>query len=139
MAVNNVLLKLGKVLLVAAFLYLGIVVGPFVKNVYDGWQEGPIITEGDHGQILRESGTAVVLFSTSTCPYCQRTRELLSIEQISFKDYVLDESDEGRGLYESLGEAGVPVLIVGSKRVVGFREDAIREILSELKKESVLQ
>lgn len=122
-----------KLAIVATCISLGLLLGTLAKEVYNEWLAASPVAEGNYDPILRESGAEVVLFSTSTCPYCQRLRELLAKEGVSFKDHALDQSDAGRNLYERLDESGVPVLIAGSTKIVGFREEVVINTLRKIK------
>lgn len=71
----------------------------------------------------------VILYSTSWCGYCAKTRELFEDKGISYKEYDIEKSDEGRERYEHLGGNGVPVIDVRGTIVHGFDKDEILEAL----------
>ena len=63
----------------------------------------------------------VILFSTSSCPWCKRAQRYLKEKRVSFKE-VNVEKDPGaaRNLVRRTGQTGVPVLKIGSRWIVGF-------------------
>jgi glutaredoxin len=69
----------------------------------------------------------VILYSTSWCGYCAKTRELFEDKGIPYKEYDIEKSDEGRARYEALGGDGVPVIDVRGKIVHGFDRGEILE------------
>ena len=78
-----------------------------------------------------------MLYALSTCQWCNKTKELLKELGVEFDyEYVdlLDESelDAVMRAVERLNPRGsFPTLIIdGSRTIVGFREDEIREALS---------
>ena len=72
----------------------------------------------------------VVLYATSWCGYCRKTRELLEDQGVAYREFDIEESDEGRQQYEALGGNGVPVLDVRGTVIHGYDEG---EILSALR------
>lgn len=121
---------LANAILVAAFLGLGIWIGPYLRGAYERWFPEPAYVTGDYADLHRQTEKAVVLFSTSTCPYCQKTRELLAEEHVDYRDFVVDRSADAEREFKALGGGGVPQLFVGNRRITGFRPDAIRESLA---------
>lgn len=114
----------------AAFLGIGLFAGPYLRAGYDRLFPPPVYVAGDYDEIYGQAGKPVVMFSTSTCPYCKRAREWLQQRGVDYRDYVIDESADARQKFERLGGGGVPQVLVGQRRVLGFREDALAEALT---------
>ncbi len=72
---------------------------------------------------------AVVLYSTSWCGYCEKTRDLLDSNDIDFYEYDIEHSTDGFNQYKALGGNGVPVLTVGSEVVKGYDVSAMKTVL----------
>lgn len=119
-------------ILVAAFLGLGLWIGPQLRIAYERGFPEPAYVTGDYADLHRQAEKPVVLFSTSTCPYCQKTRALLAEEHVDYQDFVVDRSADAERRFEALGGGGVPQLFVGDRRITGFRPDAIRESLARI-------
>jgi len=89
--------------------------------------------EADFSALRGETGTQVVMFSTSTCSYCRDARDFLKREHIQYKDFIIDQSPDAKARFRSLGGGGVPLLLIGDRAVRGFRETEIRQALAALK------
>jgi glutaredoxin len=107
--------------LVVVFLALGLGCG-FVLTPYAGalLRGKPDLKSGDYTAYFRAGGPRVVLFSTSTCPYCRRTREYLAARHIAYDDNVIDVSHDANEKFKRLGEPAVPVVLTEHRKLVGF-------------------
>ncbi|MEO5627158.1 MAG: glutaredoxin family protein [Dokdonella sp.] len=114
-------------------LAAGVVAAPHSRAQYERMFPEPAYVSGDFLALYREAGKPVVMFSTSTCPYCKRTREWLASANVDYRDYVVDQSDDARKRFEHVDGGPVPLLFIGDRRIVGFREDTLRESLALLK------
>jgi mycoredoxin len=74
----------------------------------------------------------VILYATSWCGYCKKTRELLTENKIEYVEYDIETSEEGRLQHEQLGGNGVPVLDVKGTVIHGFDEEEITNTLKDL-------
>ncbi len=73
----------------------------------------------------------VVVYSTSTCPYCTIAKEYLGSKKVAFED--VDVSQDRKRAIEMIkksGQMGVPVLDINGKIIVGFDKAAIDAALS---------
>lgn len=71
----------------------------------------------------------VVLFGTSWCGYCKKTRAIFHRYGIEFTDYDIETSDEGRRKYDALSTPGIPIVLVGSTQINGYKPSAIEKAL----------
>jgi len=122
----------GVVILVAACFFGGLYGGPLARGAYARLFPEPQFTTGDFSQIHAEAGSPVVLFSTSTCPYCKQTREMFAKAGVPYVDYVIDTSDLAKQKFQQLSGVGVPLIYIGDRRIRGFREPAIKDALANL-------
>ena len=72
----------------------------------------------------------IVLFGTSTCPYCKATRKLLAANKVEYKDYLIDKSKSAEAEFKKLGGSGVPMIFIGNRKIVGFNKVVIEESLA---------
>jgi len=70
----------------------------------------------------------VILYATSWCGYCKKTRELLNENNIEFHEYDVEKSPEGREQYDRLGVKGVPVLLINGEVVGGYDPSEILKL-----------
>ncbi len=73
----------------------------------------------------------VVLYATSWCGYCEKTRSLLKAYDIEYTEFDIERSQEGRRQFDQLGGHGVPVVTVGSTAVHGYDPDALKQALRQ--------
>lgn len=71
----------------------------------------------------------VILYATSWCGYCAKTRRFLDKHDIAYHEYDIEKSREGREQFEKLGGRGVPLLLVNGEVVKGYRPEKILEYL----------
>ena len=113
------------VVVIAAALWLGTKAGPWFRQAAPSLFTNGGVQTGDYSAIYAEAKNDVVLFSTSTCPYCKKMREMLDEMGVSYRDYVLDKSPEGEPLFAKIDGQGVPVLLVGDTQINGFEPNVI--------------
>lgn len=64
---------------------------------------------------------AVTIYTTSTCPYCDRAKQLLNQKNIPFKEIdVTDSSDREAMMERANGRKTVPQIFIGEHHVGGF-------------------
>ena len=79
---------------------------------------------------------AVVMYSTSWCPYCDRARNLLSRKGVNVQEIKVDEDATQRDvmMQRSGGRRTVPQIFVGERHVGGFDDLAALDRAGELDK-----
>lgn len=119
------------VALVAA-MALGIYVGPLAMNAYARHFPSPDFVAGNYSGVVEPAGYSVVIFTTSTCPFCRKTRELLDSLHVGYKDYVVDTSDDARQIFSGLNGKSVPMIYTEDRLILGFKESAIRQSVAAI-------
>jgi len=71
----------------------------------------------------------VILYATSWCGYCQKTREFLAKNNIQYTEYDVEESEDGRKQFDALGGKGVPVIDIRGTVIHGFSLSKMRSTL----------
>lgn len=84
---------------------------------------------------------AIVVYSTKTCPWCQRLKEYLKERKVSFiEKEVSSDFSAQRELVEKSGQMGVPVTIIDHEKViVGFDEEGLEHALRDYKPEAKIK
>ncbi|QYJ14873.1 Glutaredoxin 3 [Rubrobacter xylanophilus DSM 9941] len=73
----------------------------------------------------------VVVFTTSSCPWCQRAKRYLRERRVPFKEVNVERDPEAaRDLVRKTGSTGVPVIKIGNKWIVGFDRPRIDQELA---------
>lgn len=72
----------------------------------------------------------VIVYTSSTCPYCVAAKEYLNENNVEFEEKNVTVDTEARNELISKGYRGVPVIIVGDEEVVGFDKDRLEALLN---------
>ncbi|MDE1465215.1 DUF4124 domain-containing protein [Spartinivicinus poritis] len=70
----------------------------------------------------RKRNKGVVMYSAEWCGYCKVARNYFQSKNIPFKEYDIEKSQKGRDDFNKLGGGGVPLILVGKKRMSGFTQ-----------------
>ncbi len=72
----------------------------------------------------------VKLYTTSTCPWCIKTKEFLKANNIKYEEVNVGENEKARNeMFEKSGQFGVPVTDVNGTVIVGYDKEAIKKAL----------
>ncbi len=123
---------LAAVAMVLGCFGLGLWLGPIAFQLVRDDTRAPSYTSFDSSLLVQRAGRPVILFSTATCGYCAQARALLDARQVDYADLRVDDSEMARNEFEALSAIGVPVLLIGQRRIEGFRKEAIIEALEVL-------
>jgi glutaredoxin len=88
------------------------------------------LSEVSFGQIPNNASVPVdatnkiVLYSTSTCPYCKQATSYLQRKNIGYIERILDSNRIYQEEYRNLGGKGVPFIVFEQKTMNGFTEKA---------------
>jgi len=72
----------------------------------------------------------IIIYSTPTCIWCRKAKDLLNQNKIRFKD--ADVSRDHKAAHEMIeksGQQGVPVIDIDGEVIVGYDEERIKERL----------
>ena len=76
-----------------------------------------------------EHGGKVILYATSWCGYCEKTRQLLFANGVDFFEYDIEASAKGYQQHRALGGKGIPVLLINGNVVKGYDPKRIMELV----------
>lgn len=72
----------------------------------------------------------VIVYSTSTCPYCRMVKDFLKENNIDFEDYDVGQDREKlEEMIRKSEQMGVPVLDIEGEIIVGFDRERIKAAL----------
>ena len=80
---------------------------------------------------LFDVGKQVVMYSASWCGYCKQARQYFKKNGIRYTEHDIEKNRFARKKYDELGATGVPVILVGKKRMNGFSEAGFRRIYEQ--------
>lgn len=73
-------------------------------------------------------GRKVVMYSTAWCGYCKKARRYFKKNRIAYTDYDIDKDAKAKARYKQMGARGVPVILVGNRRMNGFSPEGFQRI-----------
>jgi glutaredoxin len=79
------------------------------------------------------TGTAkaqrVRLLSTTWCGYCKKAAAFLRSRGTPFEELDVEKSSQGKREYDALGGRGVPIVLVGDRRMDGYDQTTLATML----------
>ena len=110
----------------------GLFGAPLIRATYTRVFPDPTYSNGNFSSLYVAAGHSVVLFSTSTCPYCKKTREMFKRQGIAYTDYVTDKSKDAERRFEKYNGTAVPLIFIGDRKILGFDEGVIQSAIDNL-------
>jgi glutaredoxin len=98
---------------------------PMESRSYQGISYGTV--EVDAQKVAPKA--RVVMLSATWCGTCKKAKQYFRRNGIPFLEYDIEKSSRGKRLYEQLGATGVPVILVGKKRMNGFSEAGFERLI----------
>jgi glutaredoxin len=74
----------------------------------------------------------VIMLGAWWCPYCSQARKYFQNHEISYCEYDMERSDEGKRLYREVNGQAIPILLIGKHQINGFNERSIETALERL-------
>lgn len=71
----------------------------------------------------------VTILSAQWCGVCTRAKNYMKSRNIAFEEWDIDKSDYARAKMNELGAKGVPVILVGNQKMVGFSKSGLDAML----------
>jgi glutaredoxin len=68
----------------------------------------------------RKNSKSVIMYSTSWCGYCKKAARHFRQKKIPFTEYDIEKSARAAREYKKLRGRGVPVILIGDRRMNGF-------------------
>ena len=76
--------------------------------------------------------TEVMVFTTSTCPWCRRAKEYLAARDLSFREVNVErDAAAAEEMVGATGQSAVPVIKIGETYIVGFHPPTIERELAK--------
>ena len=75
-----------------------------------------------------EARKEVVIYSASWCGACKRAKRYFEDNEIEYREYDVEKSQKGKIDYRRLKATGVPVILVGKRRMNGFSEHGFERL-----------
>jgi glutaredoxin 3 len=77
--------------------------------------------------------TAVLIYTTETCPYCDRAKQLLSAKGVRYEEIRIDTDPARKAeMIEKSGRRSVPQIFIHGQSIGGFDDMALLEKTGQL-------
>ncbi len=94
------------------YLIIGVIVAVKVGILNNPFSQQPDYVAGYDSE--------VVLYATSWCGYCEKTRKLFEKNNIAYTEYDIEESSSANKEFKKLGGKGIPLVVVDGDIVRGY-------------------
>lgn len=116
-----------EIAVLAVTVSLAVGVGLYGPKIYKSLKSN--VKYGDYSAQFRDARTSLILYGTTTCEYCKKTRAYLKLRNLPFDDLLVDESKVVESDFNRLKIESVPVLVTRGALVVGYREKDYEKML----------
>jgi glutaredoxin len=72
----------------------------------------------------------IVMYATPNCKYCAKARVFFAKHGIAYTEYDITSDENARARFKALKGTGVPLIFVGERRIPGYRESVLKQLLS---------
>jgi len=76
----------------------------------------------------RKKSRSIIMYSTSWCKYCNKAVRYFKHKKIPFIEYDIEKSAKAAREFKKLRGRGVPVILIGNRRMNGFSIKAFNRI-----------
>ena len=77
-----------------------------------------------------KSKVNVKVYTTTTCPWCVKTKEFLKANNVKYKEVNVAIDEKSRNeMFEKSGQLAVPVTDVSGTIIVGYDKEALKKAL----------
>jgi glutaredoxin len=70
----------------------------------------------------------LIMYSTTWCGVCKRAKKYFQKNSIAFTEYDVEKSSKGKRDYKKMNGKGVPIFLIGKKRLNGFDTTKFNQI-----------
>jgi glutaredoxin len=101
-------------------------------NTYSSPSYSPNIFASDSADESNKlSSRKVTMYSTTWCGVCQKAKAYFNQNRISYTEYDVENSTKGKQDFQRMGGKGVPIILVGNKRMNGFSQASFEQLFNK--------
>ena len=82
-------------------------------------------------QRKNKNNNRVVMYSTTWCGACKRAKNYFNNNNIPYQEFDVEKSEKGKQDFAALKGRGVPIVLVGNKRMNGFSPARFKAIYNK--------
>jgi len=74
---------------------------------------------------------SAIIYTTQTCKYCHLAEDFFKEHNVSYEKFDVGTNlEKRREMVEKSGQMGVPVIEIGDQVIIGYDEEALKEVLA---------
>jgi glutaredoxin len=73
----------------------------------------------------------IIVYTTDRCPRCRDAKAFLTRHRLGFREANISRDRRAQKEFERLGARGVPVILVGERRLNGFDPKRLAQLLGK--------
>ncbi len=81
----------------------------------------------------------VIMYGTSSCPACKMARAYFYQHDIPYVEHDIEWSSKAKRQFRKLGGRGVPLILIGNEKFMGWNQFVVAQALARLKDSTVTQ
>jgi glutaredoxin len=86
------------------------------------------ITNVSYENSTFNAGKKVIIYTASWCGYCKKAKQYFKANNIPYTEMDIEKSRLAKSQFKRFGGKGVPIILVGDKRMRGFSEAGFERI-----------
>jgi len=90
----------------------------------------PLIMEPIEFVEYNSDAPTVELYSAQWCGICRQAKHYMTEHDIAYTEYDVEQSTYGKRRFKALGGKGVPLIVVGQRKMHGFNADYLQLLLT---------
>ena len=75
--------------------------------------------------------STITLYGTAWCGFCKKARTWLAARGVAFRDLDVEQDEAAAAAYRALGGSGVPVIVVGNRKMQGWSAPQMEALLKQ--------
>ena len=87
------------------------------------------VSPGDNGY-LEQGNREVVIYTAEWCQYCKSAKAYFDELGIDYSEYDIEKSRQAYLDYRNLGGSGLPLILVGDRKMTGFSRSGFQRLYS---------
>lgn len=72
--------------------------------------------------------SGVTIYTTEWCGVCKRAKAFFKQNGVPFREWDVEKTDYGAAKFKQFGGSGVPLITVGSEKMMGFDDNRFMEL-----------
>jgi glutaredoxin len=81
--------------------------------------------------VVAAAAGGVKIYTTTWCGYCKQAKAYMQARGTRFQEIDVENSAQGQAEFRAIGGRGVPVILVGNRRMDGYSQGSLEAMLKQ--------